>query len=82
MIPSGTTTIVTKLVGPNDDNHMCKVSVLVKTIISPDKGLTTWAKYTESSNGYWNNSATGDVVLFSLDGFFSDFTENIRAVGR
>ena len=85
-IASGTSTIITKLVGQTEDIHICKGAVLSKKIITPVIEMSTRAKYTESLNGLWKNVEIGSEIMFSFYGLFSEFTtllrKNIRVVGR
>ena len=86
MAMSGTTTIVTSINGLTADNLMCEGTIVTKTIITLVIDMATKASYVKANNGLWNDTATGFVKFFALDGFFSEWTtlrnEVVRIVGR
>ena len=86
VILSGSTSIITNLVGPGQNKHMCKNTILLKTVITPGVDLTTRTQYKKSTNGLWKDINTGIKRIFSIDGIFTQFMtlrqEKIRIVGR
>ena len=86
MAMGGSTTIVTSIIGLTKDNIMCEGTIVTKTLIIPVIDMSTKAIYKQADNGLWNDTTTGLIKMFSLDGFFSDWVtlrnEVIRTVGR
>ena len=58
VILSGATSIITKLIGLTQHKHICKNTVLLKTVITPVVDLTTRAQYEKSANFQTNKEST------------------------